>query len=73
MPKVKTHWLVFYSENCSPKIAAFPSEKEARVFVKLFKLQHLSNKNDNWVDLIVVGDVYKLYEGATSLTIQYYI
>lgn len=66
------NFLVFYSEGCSPHIAVFPTEKDAKAFVKSFKLKHKNNKEDNWIDLTVKGELLKISKDS-GVSIKYYL
>lgn len=56
-------YILFYSEGCSPKIKRFNSEGEAEAWAGQFLLKHQDNQEDNWVDMLVRGQILERYSG----------
>lgn len=50
-------YYVFYTEGCNPKIKQFEKQESMYRFVALFTLQNLDTKSDNWVDVVVKGEL----------------
>lgn len=55
-------FLVFYTEDCSPKIKHFKTFKAATRFADKFPMNE-----DNWIDFIVNGDIALEYTGADGI------
>ena len=58
---MNNNYLVFYSEECSPKVKRCKSMSSARRFVTMFEGKHKDNTDDNWVDFIVKGEFVNVY------------
>jgi hypothetical protein len=56
-------YLVFYVQGCSPKIKSVKTLKAAENFASRFnkKWKERDNTDDNWIDLIVKGEVIRYY------------
>jgi hypothetical protein len=54
-PAKKYH--VFYAKDSSPTIGTFENIEEAQKFIKDFLKEECP---DNWVDHLVVGDIFKV-------------
>lgn len=48
-------YIVFYVEDCSPKIRKFDTLEKAKRFA--VKINKLDNRQDSWVDYIVKGKI----------------
>lgn len=48
-------YIVFYVEDCSPKVRKFSTLEKAKRFA--VKINKLDNRQDSWVDYIVKGKI----------------
>lgn len=48
-------YIVFYVENCEPKVRKFTTLEKAKRFAT--KINSMDNKMDSWVDYIVKGKI----------------
>ena len=48
-------YIVFYVENCTPKVRKFETLDKAKRFA--VKVNSIDNRQDNWVDYIVKGKI----------------
>jgi len=49
------NYIVFYVEECTPKVRKFDSLEKAKRFA--VKVNSIDNRQDNWVDYIVKGKI----------------
>jgi hypothetical protein len=62
-------YMLFYSDASSPKIRYFDSQVEAECWAGQFLLRNQGNTDDNWVDMIIRGQIKARYS-AWSMEIQ---
>ena len=55
-------YLIFYTESCSPKLKKFSTKKEAVKFDEEHEKKNLAKYSDDWVDVIIKGDIVKTYQ-----------
>lgn len=55
------NWLLFYSEECSPKFRVFKTQAEAEAWAGQFLLERQHNREDNWVETLIKGCLVKEY------------
>lgn len=59
-------YILFYSEGCTPHIKEFKLKSQVTDFIKKFQKKAKDNE-DNWIDLMIKGDIVETYEGYESL------
>ena len=64
--KARERYIVFYSQNASPMIAKFKTEKAAMAFAEKHEKLNVGEYPDNWVDCIVKGEFVAFYPNWSS-------
>jgi len=54
-------YIVFYSENASPKVKQFKNKKAAIAWANCHERLNAGKYPDDWVDCIVRGEIIKTY------------
>lgn len=54
-------YLVFYSENASPKVKSFKNKKAAITWANCHEKLNVGEYPDEWVDCVVKGEIVKTY------------
>lgn len=49
-------YILFYVENCEPKVKLFKTKAKADSFVESFK-EFKEDQQDNWIDMVVKGEI----------------
>lgn len=61
MKKQENNFIVFYTENASPKVKQFSTRAAAIRFANKHETLNQGQYSDEWVDCIVEGKIVKTY------------
>ena len=54
-------YIVFYVENCGPKVKYLKTKKQALIFVAILENMFGEDNWHSWVDCVIKGEVIRKY------------